>query len=877
MENYERTITWQKTLGLQNVNGQTVVDHYRVIFFAFRKKVQHIAAGISRSLPDYTVHDITHIDALWEMADQICGAEYALTPLEGFVLGGAFLLHDLAMSVSAFPEGIAELERLPLWHDTVIQKSKDLQLEIPEQFTYSSLNQELKEQVLTSVLRKQHAKAAEQLLTAKWRDQSKGEDIYLIEDIEIRTHFGRVIGQIAHSHWWSIEEVEAKFTRPIGAPANCPGDWVVDPLKLACILRTCDAAQIDSRRAPIFLRSLSNLNSTSDQHWAFQGKLSVPYLVEDSLCYTSGYEFPVSEASAWWLCYETLKMIDHELRSTDALLADKRMDRFKARRVQAIDSPERLSSLIRTYNWNPIDAYIHVGNLPKLIRALGGEELYGRDMSVPIRELIQNAADAIRARRQLERRNDEWGLITVQHKNDDEGDWIEIEDNGIGMSVAVVKNILFEFGTSYWNSELLQAEHPGLIAKGISNTGKYGIGFYSIFMLGDEVSITTRKCNKAQSDTFVVEFICGLSARPIIRNATDEEHLIDGGTRISIKLRDGDFKNVFKKRRQAKTISIHTVVNDVAPALDCHIETIDASGVERIPANFWLHSSNEEFLRYVYKLTPSWFYLYQENSEFEIEKVVSVAKNLVGFIEDANGTVVGRGLLASDHEYNAAATVPACGLITVGGLSEANVEGEYVGILCGAPTNAARNKPRLLAEREDIIRWCSVQVPKIPNLYNEDEQIQISNLLLTIGAKTEAMKVAQTIADYLSWDELVEYIKSKDCIKIVDVLELSQRLLTLSDVSFEKDVLYLSLGLRGGITLRFHMKELWQEANTDELYSFGPWGAIAEAWGTTIEAIFDFILDESRPRNSIHVATLHGQKIDLNGLEICKAQISVDR
>ncbi|MBA2593659.1 MAG: hypothetical protein M3495_02490 [Pseudomonadota bacterium] len=47
-------------------------------------------------MPGLTVHDITHLDALWRVADQIAGPDYPINPAEAFVLGGAFLLHDAA-------------------------------------------------------------------------------------------------------------------------------------------------------------------------------------------------------------------------------------------------------------------------------------------------------------------------------------------------------------------------------------------------------------------------------------------------------------------------------------------------------------------------------------------------------------------------------------------------------------------------------------------------------------------------------------------------------------------------------------------------------------------------------------------------------------
>jgi hypothetical protein len=449
MENFFQTSTWKNTLGKEDLGDQASIDKLKNTFLSFRDKVKILAAEVSRSLPEYTVHDISHIDALWEMADCICGHDYELNPVEGFVLGGAFMLHDLGMSISAYPEGVSELEQTAIWKDAVAQKYHEIGEKCPEDISYENLNSDVKDFVLSNVLRKLHASAAEKLATTAWEQRSSGEQVFLIENTEARQSLGRIIGKIAHSHWWDINKVEQEFSRTIGAPSWCPSHWTIDPLKIACILRASDAAHIDERRAPSFLRSLRTLSAASDEHWCFQEKLQKPYLSEDSLFYTSGYHFPSVEAQAWWLCYEALKLIDRELRQVDALLADHRMSRFKAKRVFGVESPERLASLIQTENWEPIDAFIHIGDLPRIIRALGGDELYGKNPHIPIRELIQNSSDAIRARRALEGRGKQWGSVSIRRDSQDGISWIEVEDNGIGMSLEVVKRYLFEFGSSY--------------------------------------------------------------------------------------------------------------------------------------------------------------------------------------------------------------------------------------------------------------------------------------------------------------------------------------------------------------------------------------------------------------------------------------------
>ncbi len=104
---FEVTNLWQSSLGEGDGNGILEEKRARLrnAFYTFRSRATVVASEIPRNLPFFTVHDVTHLDALWETASTIAGEHYRLTPTEAFVLGGAFLVHDLAMSQAAYPKG----------------------------------------------------------------------------------------------------------------------------------------------------------------------------------------------------------------------------------------------------------------------------------------------------------------------------------------------------------------------------------------------------------------------------------------------------------------------------------------------------------------------------------------------------------------------------------------------------------------------------------------------------------------------------------------------------------------------------------------------------------------------------------------------------
>jgi hypothetical protein len=483
MAGFENTSLWQSTLAKQL--GTDTLDKEREVFRTnyetFRENAALLGAEISRDLPEYTVHDITHLDALWEMASIICGDGYKLNPAEAFVLGGAFLIHDLGMGLAAYPDGINELKGTVIWDDTkaYLYKSKPYLSE-----------DKLEKEVTEVVLRALHAKHAEKLALISW---GTDERYYLINHPELRESYGPIIGLIAHSHWWNSDEILEKLPNSLGVIGSMPNDWGIDPVKLACIMRVADASHIDARRAPTLLKEFRQLSEYSKQHWIFQQRLYQPRLESERLVYTSKSSFAVEESKSWWLCFETLKMIDNELRSVDSILGDTQRMRLKAKGVAAINNIKMLARLIGTTDWFPVDTSIHVGNVAKLVKSLGGEQLYGKNNLVPLRELIQNSCDAVKARRLLENEESNWGLVSVTTGTDDSGRFIEVEDNGVGMSVDVLSGPFLDFGTSFWGSSMMHSEFPGLESRGFSSTGKYGVGFFSTFMWGDRVSVTTRR------------------------------------------------------------------------------------------------------------------------------------------------------------------------------------------------------------------------------------------------------------------------------------------------------------------------------------------------------------------------------------------------
>ena len=454
----------------------------------------------------------------------IAGPEYGLNPLEGYVLGCAFLMHDAVLSFEA-AGGQDALRKTVEWRDFYVDYQKDSSL---------SPNQQCYETDFRTI-RLLHAKYAENLYDTRFL-RADGSTFYIIEDESLRTHLGALICKIAASHHWSIDEVE-KLGIQQAAPASYPRDWRINPMKLACIMRCADAGHIDAKRAPDYLLKLLTVNGVSRDHWIAQNRLSqIDTDMEDGerVIITSDIDFKESDFAAWNVAWDAVQVLDHEIKASNELLRKHRIDEFQAKRVCGAESRQNLSRYIKTDGWMPCDASIHISNVEGLIKNLGGEKLYGKEyhLEIVLRELIQNARDAIVARRKKEAIFE--GKISIYIEQIDGHTWVRVTDNGVGMSMQTIKDYFLNFGSSFWASDLAKSEYPGLNASGFKSVGRFGIGFYAIFMIASEVIVETRKYDKGLDSSIRIKFPSGMCLRPIIAKTNGESMDISTSVRFKI-------------------------------------------------------------------------------------------------------------------------------------------------------------------------------------------------------------------------------------------------------------------------------------------------------------------------------------------------------
>lgn len=875
MNRFEQTSIWQKTLGkqLEPDTYEKERDFLRVEFENFRERAKLLASEIALVLPEFTVHDITHIDALWETAELVVQNDFQLTPTEAFVLGGTFLIHDLGMGLASFPNGIEELKKEAIWKDTVASLIKEKLNRQIEEEDYLKLDKETEKIATENVLRLLHAKHAEKLALISWKNKD-GKDIYLIENTELRDSYGSIIGQIAHSHWWTVEELESKLPKSLGAPGIFSSSWTLDPVKLACILRIADATQIDDRRAPSFLRTIRKPSNYSDLHWNFQQKLYQPRLERNRLVYTSKSPFPITEVESWWICHDTLQMIDNELKEVDSLLVDTNRQRLRAVGVASIEDPKRLSKLITAEGWQPIDTKIKVTNVAKLVGSLGGKQLYGDNLIVPLRELIQNASDAIRARRILENETPEFGNIVVRIGKDKLGQFIEIEDNGIGMSPKVLTGPFLDFGESFWGTSLMHEELPGLESKGFSSTGKYGIGFFSVFMWGEKVSVSSKRFENGRDSTLTLEFNKGASSRPILRKANDNEVIKDGGTRIRVWLSNQQIldKLLEQHGRKRNKINASELIESLCPSIDCNVILEEKSKSKNIiQANDWITMPSLNLLKRI--MGESY---YNELDKTEKQLLTKISKNM-SLLKEDDGKIVGR-LVLYDEEYRKEERFSFEGMVTIGGMRSSGLAG-LLGILVGKSDRASRDVGIPIVSSIKIKEWATNQAVLLSKLkFDSDTEIECASVIRRLGGNTANLKIAYHKSGIVNYEELKAIIRetNHDSYLVVQDAAISNYERNNNcKISFFDNVIWVGKGIPSVLQTRNYDTWIDWPKDNDRFQSKSLDGLTTEAFSEVWKKTIDNILansDESSDEKSYgaSVGTVDGKQVKINHLDIIR-------
>ena len=718
MENYELSSIWKNGFSIQeNPNDEIISQDLKKHFKRLRANIIPILNQIYEDFSDLTIHDINHVDALWCTASMIAGDNYKLNPLETFIFGCSLLIHDAALCYEAFENGVDGLRNTDRW--------KDLYTQISESGWYENEKEAIHEADFKTI-RYLHADQAPELLKKDWIFSNTEQSEFQLDLRTIMNHYAEIIGKIATSHHWNIEDISKKLIDIILAIPSININWDVSPQKIACLLRCADAAQIDNRRAPDSLLAICKKNTVSYDHWKAQNRIGVIGIDKEdktgsTAFFTSSSSFSEEETLAWWVAYDAINLIDKEIKSCNEFLEINGYDSFKIKRIKGANNPIELSKSILTNGWTPHLADVHITDPKHLASLLGGEALYGTNTSyidklrIVLRELIQNARDAIKAEKFF-RMDDAYlqELIRIRCIKEQNKIIFTITDEGIGMSRRILLGPFLDFGTSFWTSSLIIEEFEGLRSSDFKSIGKYGIGFYSVFMIAKNIVVTTKtplqkkKSSSSGQENVVNRLIFknGVFSKPLlIQNINDFNPKIS--TEILFELTnndviDSDFNCEISIDGwdQKRKIGLSDLIASICIGLDVTVELKTNNNDSKIVHNNILREFNK----------GSWLDQFSYNSLNNIQGISKIKERLEPI--DRNKRHLGIAAISTTHEQHLASAT------TVGGLSNGTMlrnAQSYFGFLECHPDSAKRDSGKYLASTKELNKWANEQFVMLKN------------------------------------------------------------------------------------------------------------------------------------------------------------------
>ena len=406
-----------------------------------------------------------------------------------------------------------------------------------------------------------------------------GTEIYLFEPRSMREDWATTCGQIAASHHWNLDRIQSDFgmLNVTALPGNRTGDLGY----VAAVLRIVDYAHINRDRAPTIERAFRlRLKNDSLIHWLAQERIDGPMRDGGYLVYRAAS--PVSDIEAWWLYYDMLKGLDVEVRAVRRYL-DRRQSsigRFSLEGIAGTESSEATSVYIRTSGFMPIEVNIRTGSIERLVELLAGESLYGKDPMAAVRELIQNARDAVALKERTATTPFERTALSLPIRvalNSGNNPSLEVTDWAIGMTDKVMTDYLITLASDYWSTQF-HLDFP--TASGFEPAGKFGIGFLSVFMLGDVVTVES---NRPAAQRFELR-LSGIGRRGEMKVSPTQS---GSGTAVRVQLKQ-DVVTSFQSFAEQVKVYAPMLAIPIEVAVDNVITTISPG---------WLFSVSAEELR----------------------------------------------------------------------------------------------------------------------------------------------------------------------------------------------------------------------------------------------------------------------------------------
>lgn len=525
--------------------------------------------------PDYTGHGVQHLSGVLVIADKLIAerARPIFTPEDTAVQIFSALMHDLALHLSeAGFKSLLSHQKLgsdstwrELWNDFLNEAKHWDDRKLVETFGadgagaplalvrnpldhYENLT-ESDRKLIGEFIRRNHAELAYEFAVSGFIGAGGQRIQFGNFDSELR----KLAGIVARSHGVRLRD----GIQLLGKMSfNKLEHDDVHPVFLMGILRIADFLELGTDRASLIAFAYKDFKSPiSNREWrtnqAFR-RISWGNPDPESI------DIPANpiDISSYLELRRWLAAIQSELDVTWAVFGEvygshQRFAPFglTVRRVRSkiVDDPE---AFVKTVSFVPKKVELRVAG-PDVLK-LFVEPLYGERPEIGIRELIQNAVDAVRERREYVERHSECGMLDQVRDTADVTVWLGdpdengvavlvVSDHGIGMTEETIANYFLVAGASFrrsiaWKKDFESEQGDSHLKSRVLRSGRFGIGVLAAFLLGEEVEVATRHITADRGIRFSMRLNVAPPALEMSPIQMNYETGIPAGTTITVKV-----------------------------------------------------------------------------------------------------------------------------------------------------------------------------------------------------------------------------------------------------------------------------------------------------------------------------------------------------
>ncbi|TGY97870.1 hypothetical protein E5329_03215 [Petralouisia muris] len=288
-----------------------------------------------------------------------------------------------------------------------------------------------------------------------------------------------------------------------GCKDDLPYDGFLETDHVLCaiLLRLADVLDFDMSRAPHVLYEFQKISTTgnpsAETEWKkYQVSNGFKLMQENR---TLVYRAVCEDMQDEYTIMNFLDYVDEELENCSL-----KLKQYGHAKWKSINIPMKAERYIerRGYQTGEYRLTLEADNVLDLLM---GDDLYSADVTF-IRELLQNALDAVRARRAVDYRwnwEEENYIIVSDWSDKEENQWFRIDDSGIGMDEQAIMNYFLRVGRSYYQSdEFKKLKYDNKRNYDFMPISKFGIGILSCFLKGGRMEVSTRRCQSGEGIRF---------------------------------------------------------------------------------------------------------------------------------------------------------------------------------------------------------------------------------------------------------------------------------------------------------------------------------------------------------------------------------------